>query len=62
MKELTPNQKFVIDSLIYRGAYSAAHDFETAWKLGKEHQLDARNGARRGLTKLIDKGNKEALS
>ena len=62
MKELTSNQKFVIDALNYRGAFSAAHDFETAWKLGKMHQLDARNGARHGLVRLIDKGNKEALS
>lgn len=61
MKELTPNQKFVIEALIYREAFAAAHDFEVAWKLGKTHHLDARNGARRGLTRLIDKGNKEAM-
>lgn len=61
MKQLTQNQQYVINALNHRGAFGAANDFEVAWKLGKEHQLDARNGCRRGLVRAIDQGNKEAL-
>lgn len=62
MRPLTKTQQFVVDALMYRGAYAAAYDFEVKWRLGQTHKLDPKNGARRGLTKLIEKGNKEALS
>lgn len=61
MKQLTENQKYVISCLNHRGAAGAAYDFERAWTQGKQHQLDARNGARKGLVRAIDQGNKEAL-
>lgn len=59
--KLTNDQLYVIEQLNARGAYSAAHDFETAWKCGQPHYLDARNGARRGLVRAIDKGNADAI-
>lgn len=61
MRELTENQQYVISTLIHRGACFTARCFEDAWTQGKTYYIDARNGARKGLVRAIDKGNKEAL-
>lgn len=61
-KRLTDNQQYVISTLNYRGACFTARCFEEAWKKGETYYIDSRNGARRGLQRAIDKGNKEALT
>jgi hypothetical protein len=60
MRELTKTQMLVITTLIQRGAHGTAYGFEIAWKLGKQHFIEPRHGARFGLMHLIKKGNEEA--
>ena len=61
MRTLTDNQQYVISTLNHRGACFTARCFEEAWKKGEAYYIDARNGARKGLVRAIDKGNEEAL-
>ena len=61
-KPLTENQQYVISTLIHRGACFTARCFEDAWGKGQAYYIDSRNGARKGLQRAIDRGNKEALS
>ena len=61
MPELTPTQQHVLTELRRRGADWTADATERHWQEGREYYLDSRNQAARGLRRLFNKGNREAL-
>jgi hypothetical protein len=62
MKTLTPNQLTVIATLRKRGSDFTAAATERHWKAGQAYYLDTRNGARKGIMRAFNKGNREAVA
>lgn len=60
MKELTDNQKEVLEILRRRGADFTASATESHWRKGKSYYLDDRNAAAKGLRRKFAQGNNEA--
>lgn len=61
MKTLTPNQCAVLEILRRRDAWITASATEAAWRKGQRYYLDSRNGARKGIVRMFNQGNKEAV-
>jgi len=51
--KLTSTQKNIVALLELRGAYESSRAAEKAWSTGESFQLDSRNGAARGIVRLI---------
>lgn len=61
MKKLTDNQVLVINVLRWKGADFTAASAQKAWEKGEAFEFDARNGARKGLVRLVKRCNEEAI-
>lgn len=60
MKELTENQKEVLEILQKRGADFTAEATERHWRNGESYYLDHRNEAATGIRRKFEQGNREA--
>lgn len=61
-KRLTRDQQYVLKVLREREAFLTADATERAWKHGEVYYLDTRNSARKGIVRLFNQGNEEAVS
>jgi hypothetical protein len=59
---LSENQKFVLSTLVSRGAHFVADVTRSHWEKGESYYLDARCGAANGIRRKFNQGNKEALA
>lgn len=59
MKELTDNQKGVLEVLRRRGAEFTASATERHWRKGESYYLDDRNAAAEGIRRKFAQGNNE---
>jgi len=62
MKELTDNQKEVLDVLRKRAADFTASATERHWRAGKSYYLDDRNAAAKGIRRKFAQSNREATN
>ncbi len=58
---MTSNQRHVLAVLRQRGADFTAQATQEAWEAGRPYYLDSRNQARKGIVRLFEQGNREAI-